>query len=111
MLKTFEVIRDRPDVRGLLLGHIGGDVKVAKASVKAQRSARATMTATFVSDPNFLAGAPDRERRAEHVAQAVMGTVNGLAALGVEQNLSPEELTDLLMALLWPGIYAIAEGR
>jgi len=115
MLKTFEVIRDRPDVRGLLLGDVGGDVKVAKASVKAQRGARAAMTATFLSDPAFLEGAPDRERRAEHVAQAVMGTVNGLAALGVEQDLTPEQLTDLLMALLWPGIDSLArawaEGR
>src|SRR3954451_8041666 len=110
MLRTFEVIRDRPDVRRLLLGDIGGDVKVAKASVKAQRGARAAMTATFLSDPAFLEGAPDRERRAEHVAQAVMATVNGLAALGVEQDLTPEELTDLLMALLWPGIESVARA-
>src|SRR4051812_8018431 len=110
MLKTFEVIRDRPDVRGLLLGDVGGDVRVAKASVKAQRGARAAMTATFLSDPAFLEGAPDRERRAEHVAQAVMATVNGLAALGVEQDLAPEELTDLLMALLWPGIQSVARA-
>jgi len=110
MHKTFEVIRDRPDVRSLLIGDIGGDVKAAKASVKAQRGARAAMTAVFLSDPLFLEGAPDRERRAEHVAQAVMGMVNGLAALEVEQNLTPEELTDLLMALLWPGIESLARA-
>jgi AcrR family transcriptional regulator len=110
MHKTFEVIRERPDVRGLLLGDIGGDVKVAKASVKAQRGARASMTAVFLSDPTFLEGAPDRERRAQHVVQGVMGTVNGLAALGVEQDLTPEEQTDLLMALVWPGIDSIARA-
>jgi hypothetical protein len=39
-----------------------------------------------------------------------MGTVNGLAALGVEQNLAPEELADVLMALVWPGIDSLARA-
>jgi AcrR family transcriptional regulator len=110
VLQTFELVHARPDVRRLLLGDPGADANVARASVKAQRGARAAMTALYLSDPVFLEGAPDRERRAKHVAQGVMGTINGLAALGIEQEMSPEELTDLTMALLWPGVYSIARA-
>ena len=49
-----------------------------------------------------------RQERAEEVAQAGIGTINALAALGVEQGLVPEHLTDLAMAVLLPGIAAMA---
>ncbi len=57
--------------------------------------------------PSFLAGVRNRQERAEHVAQGGIGTINGLAVLGVEKGLSPEHLTGLAMDLLWPGIDAM----
>ena len=109
-LAGFRLIAQRPDVRTLLLGEPEADPAVARASTKSQRTARAAMAALYLSEPSFLAGVPDREKRAEHVAQAGIGTINALAALGVEQGLSPEHLTDLAMDVLLPGIRAMA-GR
>lgn len=103
----FELIAARPDVRTLLLGAPGADVAVARASASAQRTARAAMAALYLSEPTFLAGARNRRARAEHVAQGAIGTINGLAVLGVEQKLTPEQLTKLAMDLLWPGIDAM----
>jgi AcrR family transcriptional regulator len=107
ILAAFRLIAQRPDVRTLLLGEPGADVAVAKASTKAQRQARAAMAALYLSEPSFLAGYPRRRERAEQVAQAGIGTMNALAALGIEQGLSPERLTDLAMDVLWPGIEAM----
>jgi hypothetical protein len=104
ILAAFRLIAQRPDVRTLLLGEPEADPAVSKASLHAQRSARAAMAALYLSDEAFLAGAPDRERRAEEVAQAGIGVINALAALGIERKVSPEHLTDLAMAVLWPGI-------
>ena len=103
----FELIAARPDVRTLLLGAPGADAAVARASASAQRTARAAMAALYLSEPTFLAGARNRRARAEHVAQGAIGTINGLAVLGVEQKLTPEQLTNLAMDLLWPGIDAM----
>ena len=107
LLTSFRVIEQRPDVRTLLLGEPGADQQVGKASMKAQRGARAAMAALYLSEPTFLPGVRDRKQRAEHFAQAIIGTINALAVLGVEQKLSPERLTDLAMQLLWPGIDAM----
>jgi AcrR family transcriptional regulator len=107
LLAGFRVIAQRPDVRTLLLGEPGADARVAKASMRAQRKARTAMAALYLSEPDFLAGHPRRRERAEHVAQGGIGTINGLAVLGVEQGLSPERLTGLAMDLLWPGIDAM----
>jgi AcrR family transcriptional regulator len=107
LLAGFRLIEQRPDVRTLLLGEPGADARVAKASTKAQRKARAAMAALYLSEPSFLAGHPRRRERAEHIAQGGIGTINGLAVLGVEQRLSPERLTGLAMDLLWPGIDAM----
>jgi AcrR family transcriptional regulator len=109
LLTSFRVIEQRPDVRTLLLGEPGADVQVAKASMKAQRTARAAMAALYLSEPRFLPGMRNRRQHAEHLAQALIGMVNGLAVLGVEQRLSPERLTDLAMQLVWPGIEAMIE--
>lgn len=100
---AFRLIDQRPDVRTLLLGEPGAHAQVARASLEAQRKARAAMAALYMSEPSFLAGVPRRRERAEHIAQGGIWTINGLAALGVEQRLSPERLTDLAMDLLWPG--------
>jgi len=108
ILAGFRLIEQRPDVRTLLLGEPGADARVAEASMQAQRTARAAMAALYLSEPRFLAGHPRREERARHVAQGGIGAINGLAVLGVEQGLSPEELTDLAMALLYPGIEAMS---
>jgi AcrR family transcriptional regulator len=110
MLAGFRVIAERPDVRTLLLGEPGADPKLARTSVRAQRGARKAMAALYLADPAFLAGRRDRERRAEQVAQAGIGVINALAALGIQQKLSPEELTDLGMDVLWPGIDGMREG-
>lgn len=106
--RTFEVIAERPDVRTLLLGEPGADRLVGKASRRAQKRARAALAALFLYEPRFLAGRPDRERRAEHIAQASMGLVNALAALGVEQRLPPDHLADLAFELLDPGMAVMA---
>jgi AcrR family transcriptional regulator len=111
LITSFRVIEQRPDVRTLLLGEPGADAQVAKASRKAQRGARAAMAAMYLSEPTFLRRAADREERAHHLAQAIIGTINGLAVLGVEESLSPEQLTDLVMQLLWPGIDAMLDRR
>lgn len=101
---SFELIAQRPDVRALLLGVPGAPTDVARRSAAAQRTARAAMAALYLSEPAFLRGARDRRRRAEHIAQAAIGTINGLAVLGVEDGLTPEQLTELAMAVLWPAI-------
>ena len=107
ILASFRLIEHRPDVRSLLLGEPGADARVARASVEAQRTARTAMAALYLSEPSFLAGARNRRARAEHVAQGAIGTINGLAVLGVEEGVSPERLTALAMDLLWPGIDAM----
>jgi len=108
LLTSFQVIEQRADVRTLLLGEPGADVRVAKASMKAQRKARAAMAALYLSEPSFLARHPHRQARAEHIAQGGIGTINALATLGVDEGLSPEQLTDLAMDLLYPGIEAMS---
>ena len=107
ILAAFRLIAQRPDVRTLLLGEPGADAAVAKASTRAQRTARAAMAALYLSDPTFLAGEPDRESRPRRSRRRASATINALAALGVERKLSPEHLTDLAMAVLWPGIAAM----
>ena len=62
------------------------------------------MAALYLSDPTFLGGEPNREERALEIAQAAIGAMNALAALGVEQGLPPEQLTDVAMSVLWHGI-------
>jgi AcrR family transcriptional regulator len=111
LLAGFRLIEQRPDVRTLLLGEPGADARVAKASMAAQRKARAAMAALYLSEPAFLAGHPRRRERAEHIAQGGIGAMNGLAVLGVEQGLSPERLTGLAMDLLWPGIDSMTRPR
>lgn len=106
---TFEVIAARPDARTLLFGEPGVDPLVRKASRKAQRRARAGLAALYLYEPRFMAGHPDREKRGEHIAQASMGMVNALAALGVEQRLSPEYLADLAFELLDPAMAVMAD--
>jgi AcrR family transcriptional regulator len=108
LLAGFRLIKQRPDVRTLLLGEPGADARVAKASMKAQRKARAAMAALHLSEPSFLAGHPHRQERAEQIAQGGIGAINGLAVLAVQQRLSPEELTSLAMDLLYPGIEAMS---
>jgi AcrR family transcriptional regulator len=107
LLASFRIIAQRPDVRTLLLGEPGADARVAKASIEAQRLARVAMAELYLAEPEFLAGHPNRRERAIHIAQGGIGTINALAVLGVEERLSPEELTDLAMDLLWPGIEAL----
>ena len=109
LLTSFRVIEQRPDVRTLLLGEPGADQQVGKASMKAQRGARAAMAALYLSEPTSSTRArPQAEGGA--LAQAIIGTINALAVLGVEQKLSPERLTELAMQLLWPGIAAMLQG-
>jgi hypothetical protein len=110
-ITSFRVIEQRPDVRTLLLGEPGADPQVGKASMTAQRGARAAMAALYLSEPTFLPGVRDRQQKAEHFAQAIIGTINALAVLGVEQKLSPERLTELTMQLLWPGIDAMLKSE
>ena len=108
LLAGFRLIEQRPDVRTLLLGEPGADARVAKASMKAQRKARAAMAALYLSEPSFLKRHPRRQERAEHIAQGGIGAINGLAVLGVEQGVSPEKLTGLAMDLLYPGIESMS---
>jgi AcrR family transcriptional regulator len=109
LLAGFQLSEQRPDVRTLLLGEPEADPRVARASMKAQRIARKAMAALYLSEPSFLAGHPRRQERAEHIAQGGIGAINGLAVLGVEQGLSPDELTGLAMDLLFPGIEALSD--
>src|SRR4051812_25122705 len=78
---AFDVISRRPDVRTLLLGEPGADIAVARASRGAQRVAREAMAQLYLAQPGFLHGVRNRRVRAEHVAQAAIGTINGIAAL------------------------------
>jgi hypothetical protein len=109
LLASFRLIAERSDVRTLLLGGPGVPSEVARSSVHAQRTARAAMAELYLAQPEFLRGARNRRRRAAHLAQGAIGLINGLAVLGVEEGLSPEELTDLAMSLLWPGIDAMRD--
>src|SRR5581483_784590 len=103
LLTSFEVIEQRPDVRTLLLGEPGADERVGKASMQAQQKARLAMAALYMSEPDFLRGHRRRAERAEQIAQGVIGTINALAALGIQQRLTPEQLTDIAMQILWDG--------
>jgi AcrR family transcriptional regulator len=105
---SFEIIAVRPDVRTLLLGEPGAAEQVTKASLRAQRQARKAMAALYLSEPRFLGGRADREERAEHIALAVIGLINALAAIGVEKKLSPAYLADLAMQILDPGMATMA---
>jgi AcrR family transcriptional regulator len=107
ILAAFELIAERPDVRTLLLGEPGLAPEAATASIAAQRTARAAMAELYLAEPDFLRGVRNRRERAEAVAQAAIGTMNALAALGVERGLSPKQLTDIAMSVLWPGIDAM----
>jgi AcrR family transcriptional regulator len=109
ILASFALIAQRPDVRTLLLGEPGAPAAVATESIKAQRTARSAMAALYLSEPAFLRGRRNRREHAEHIAQGAIGTINGLAVLGVEQGLTPEHLTGLAMDLLWPGIEAMLD--
>jgi AcrR family transcriptional regulator len=111
LLASFRIIAQRPDVRTLLLGEPGADARVARASAAEQRTARMAMAELYLAEPEFLAGHPQRRERAVQVAQGVIGTINALAVLGVKDGLSPEELTDVAMDLLWPGMEAMAGHR
>lgn len=108
---SFELIAQRPDVRMLLLGEPGMAAEVAEASAAAQRTARYAMAALYLSEPAFLAGRADREQRAVHVAQAAIGTINALAALGVEEGLSPQYLSEVAIAVLLPAVRAMMDER
>src|SRR3954453_8682058 len=55
LLAGFRVIAQRPDVRTLLLGEPGADAKLARTSVRAQRTARRAVAALYLADPAFLA--------------------------------------------------------
>ncbi len=66
------------------------------------------MAALYMSEPRWLAGHPARQERAEHIAQAGIGLVNALAALGVEQRLSPAYLAELAFELLDPAMAVMA---
>lgn len=105
---TFEIVAERPDIRALLLGQEGPDATVHRAAVKAHHSARRAIATLYLTNPLFLRGVRDRERRAEHVAQAGMGAINALVALGIEQKLEPAYLADLAMAVLDPGMAVMA---
>ena len=85
----------------------GGELAVA---ARHTTTAAANTRMKIKSEPTFLPGARDRKQRAEHFAQAIIGTINALAVLGVEQKLSPERLTNLAMQLLWPGIDAMLQS-
>jgi AcrR family transcriptional regulator len=105
---TFEIVARRPDIRALLLGQEGPDPKVHRAAVKAHHTARRAIATLYLTNPLFLRGRRDRERRAEHVAQAGMGAINALVALGIEQKLDPDYLADLAIAVLDPGMAVMA---
>ena len=111
LLAGFRLIAERPDVRTLLLGEPGADAQVAKASIRAQRAAREAMAELYLTEPSFLARHPRRRQRARYIAQGGIGAINGFAVLGVDQGLSPGQLTDLAMDLLWPGIEAMTRVR
>lgn len=105
---TFEIVAERPDIRALLLGQTAPDATVHRAAIKAHRSARRATATLFLTNPLFLRSHPDRQRRAEHVAQASMGTINALVALGIEQKLPPAYLADLAIEVLDPGMALMA---
>jgi len=105
---TFEIVARRPDIQVLLVGQTGPERSVHRAAVRAQRSARRAIATLYLLNPLFLRGRRDRQRRAEHVAQATMGTLNALVALGIEQKLAPDYLADLAIRVLDPGMAVMA---
>ena len=108
---TFEIASRRPDVRALLVGQGAIEARVHKAAIRGHRTARAAVAALYLSNPDFLAGHPDRERRVQHVAQATMGAISALVALGIEQRLPPDYLAELANEVLDPGMAAMAGMR
>jgi AcrR family transcriptional regulator len=107
ILASFQIIAERPDVRTLLLGGPGVPDAVLQRSQDVQATARMAMAALYLSEPEFLRDDPDREEHARRIAQAGIGLINGLAALGAREALSPEELTDVAMEVLWGGISSL----
>ena len=106
---AFELIAQRPDVRTLLLGGPGVPGAVSRRSVEIQHTAREAMAALYLSEEGFLRGDPRREERARRIAQAGIGVINGLALLGVEDGLTPDELTDVAMDVLWSGVASLTD--
>ena len=111
VVASFAIILERPDVQMLLLGAPGAPPEVAKTSVGALRTSRAAMAEIYLAERDFLRGHPQRRRRAELLAQGMIGMINGFAALGIEQDLGPEQLADAVMDLVWPGIEALMRPR
>jgi AcrR family transcriptional regulator len=105
---TFEIVARRPDIRALLVGQTGPEDTVHRAAIRAHRSARRAIATLYLMNPLFLRGRRDRARRAEQVAQASMGAIASLVALGIEQKLPPDELADLAIAVLDPGMAVMA---
>jgi AcrR family transcriptional regulator len=107
LLASFRLVVERPDVRMMLLGVPGAPQEVTRALSDAQATVRQGMAQLYLSDAGFLEDDPRRGERAEEVAQAVIGTVMGLAAYGLERGLDPEHLADSAMKLVWPGVEAM----
>src|SRR4051795_3476417 len=105
---TFEIVARRPDIRQLLLGQQGSDATVHRAAIRAHHAARRAIATLYLTNPLFLRGHPERERQAERVAQAGMGAINALVALGIEQKLAPDYLGDLAFQVLDPGMAVMA---
>src|SRR4051794_25820106 len=97
---TFELTARRPDIRELLVGQQGTERTVHRAAVHAHHSARRAIATLYLMNPLFLRGRRDRERHAEHIAQAGMGAINALVALGIEQKLAPDYLADVAIRVL-----------
>jgi AcrR family transcriptional regulator len=100
----FRFCDERPYARLLLFRDPTAGSDVAKAQSRAQSFAADGAAAVYLAEPTFLAGHPQRERRAREVAHAVIGACNAIAGA---PRLSVQRRTELAMDLLSPGLEAM----
>lgn len=98
-------MRERPSARRLLFNGDGAAPEVARTFQRVQRQATEALVAIISSEPDFLAGDPERLERIEILAQIVRGGLNELAAWAIEHpDVELDKIVDVALMLYWPGV-------
>ena len=101
----FAFVEERPSAARVLLFTPVGEPELVDAAREVQAGATAALAALLVSEPNLLAGAPDRERRIELLTEFMKQGLHGLAEWWSQHPETPREaLVDAATDLVWSGL-------
>jgi len=101
----FAFVEERPSAARVLLFTPVGEPELVEASREVQAGATAALAALFVGEADFLADAPDRERRIELVTEFMKQGLHGLAEWWSQHPETPREaLVDAVTDLVWSGL-------